>query len=111
MKKTLVYCALTWTLGIIYDLPLIFGWGRQGFSDTTLSCLWLRASNHGYTLFMPITGMLLPPCIVMFFYIKIFLKVRSAKRQIQNKTNNQGSTQVRIAKGLFAAFTVFLVSW
>ena len=110
MKKTLVYCALTWTLGVTYDLPLMFGWGKQGFSDTTLSCLWLRASNHGYTLFMPITGMLLPPFIVMFFYIKIYLKVRNPKK-ITNSLSKSKSRQIHVAKGLFAAFAVFLLAW
>ena len=121
-RWTFVYCILTWCVGFLVDLPNILGWGRHSFDVATLSCLWDRRANHGYTLFFPLTTIVFPCCGILFCYYKIFMFVKESKKRVaQSNGSTDGSanknnlknknSQIEIAKGLFSAYALFTLCW
>ena len=131
---------ITWVIGILIDLPNYTGWGRHTYDVETLrqiityyffdifiliinrnlySCLWDRKASHGYTLFFPLTTIIIPCCCVLFFYLKIYLCVIKSKRRVQSYDSNSFQMQaknnirkhIQISKGLFSSFALFTISW
>ena len=82
-----------------------------------LSCLWDRRANHGYTLFFPLTTIVIPCCCIMVFYIKIFLFIKNSKKRVNpnggtvNIKSEKKNSQIEVAKGLFGAFSLFTLCW
>ena len=95
-----------------------------------LGCLF--SWNKRYFVMVVVMGVIIPLIGVLFGYTGIFLKVRSVKIQLRQhqeavfgvgndlhrpelrtRPRKPGYTQddIKLAKTLFAAFTVFLVCW
>ena len=119
-QKTYLYCVITWCAGFIVDLPNLIGWGRHSYDINTLSCLWDRRASHSYSLFFPLTTIVIPSICILVFYIRIYLFVRESKKKIfstkekDNKIKTHSKTsklQINVAKGLFSAFALFTLCW
>ena len=79
----------------------------------TLSCLWDRRADHGYTLFFPITSIVIPCGIVAVCYFKIFRFVIKSKNRVAANGGKKTdlSQSIKIAKGLFGSFALFTLCW
>lgn len=134
-KKTVFYCICCWIAGILVDLPCEVGWGNHVYDLKLLFCVWNRLANHGYSIFFPVTvsiyltknywnfnkkyfkTIILPSCMVFYFYMKIFLFVRQSKSRISPNSiivkNSliENKQSIKVAKGLFLSFMLFVSCW
>ena len=112
-RLTLLYCGITWVIGFAVNLPVLLGWADFSYDHKTLNCVWDRLASQSYSIFLPISCIVTPCCLIFFFYFRIFwyasknkLKVASA-----NSMTKDLSKSLRIAKGLFASFMIFTICW
>lgn len=113
-RNTVIFCSITWFLGFLVDLPNIVGWGGHAYSNNTLTCLWNRHKSHSYTIFFPMTTIVIPCCLIAYWYTRIFLHAYSSKRKIASKGDKSSSSMsksLHIAKGLFGSYFLFTISW
>jgi len=72
----------------------------------TLSCLWNRLASRSYIYFFIFTAIFTPFCLIIYFYIKIYLKVR---KQTSTNQSSNSNNPLRITKGLFASCVIFVI--
>ena len=71
-------------------------------------------ASQSYSIFFPTVARFIPCTCIAICYIKIFLFVRqkSANRHKDDKkTTDRMSKSLKIAKSLFASFSLFVVCW
>ncbi|CAF0837503.1 unnamed protein product [Brachionus calyciflorus] len=116
-KKTIFYCAITWFIGISIDLPNLLGWGGHYYDLKTLNCVWNRLASFSYTLFFPLSSIVIPCVLIAVCYIRIFMYSRTAKLKVApseksgKSKSNDFKKSLKIAKGLFASFMLFTACW
>jgi hypothetical protein len=96
------------------DLPNFLGWGGHYFDLKTLSCLWDRLASRSYSIFFPTFCILLPCCLIAFFYIRIFSFATNARLRATvntRKQQNEIKISFRIAKGLFWSYFLYTICW
>ena len=69
-----------------------------------MNCIFDRYST--YTYFLIASVVVVPFCLIIFFYSKIFIKIRSLSR---DRTYLEGP--LRVINGLFASCVLFLISY
>jgi hypothetical protein len=112
--RTYVYCVLTWMLGFSIDIPNLAGWGGHYYDKETLSCAWDRLASQSYSIFFPMSSIIIPGILIMICYLRIFLFARESSNKIAQMNKNSSSDfrrSFKIAKGLFVSFMIFLVCW
>ena len=117
-KKSVVYCIITWVIGIMIDIPNLTGWGGHYYDLKTLSCVWDRLASLSYSIFFPMSSIVMPCVLIMICYLRIFLFAYRSNSKVEavNKKDHKNNTKdlhksLRIAKGLFASFLLFTVCW
>lgn len=117
VKKTLIYCGITWLVGISIDLPNLLGWGGHYYDLKTLNCVWDRLASFSYSLFFPLSSIVIPCILIAICYIRIFVYSNKIKSKVlssehnSKKKSNDFRKSLRIAKGLFASFMLFAACW
>ncbi|RNA16468.1 melatonin receptor type 1B-B-like [Brachionus plicatilis] len=117
IKKTLIYCCITWMIGISIDFPNLLGWGGHYYDLKTLNCVWNRLASFSYSLFFPLSSIVVPCILIAICYLRIFIyssKIKSKVLASESSGKRKSSDlrkSLRIAKGLFASFTLFAACW
>ena len=111
-----MYCVLAWILGFSTEIPNLAGWGGHYYDLKTLSCAWDRLASQSYSIFFPMSSIIMPSVVIMVCYIRIYLFARESSNKVMDK--KKSSTNVsdlrrsfRVAKGLFSSFIIFLICW
>jgi len=109
-KLTILYCGICWLIGFLINLPNVTGWSNYVFDKDTLNCMWNRLASRSYSIFFPLSSIVLPCIVILYFYMRIFIYVvRSHSRASQRGDNLIHS--LRVAKGLFVSYMIFVVCW
>ena len=109
-KNTILLCILIWLYGIALDLTGVYIWRAGHYYDTKLlMCIWNRKSQHSFNFFISLTAIAIPSLFVFIFYLKIYLYTR--KYLYKSVVSNYHRKSLRIAKGLFASFILFVICW
>ena len=101
-------------LGFSIDIPNLAGWGGHYYDKETLSCAWDRLASQSYSIFFPMSSIVIPGILIMICYLRIFLFARESSNKIAQMNKNSSSDfrrSFKIAKGLFVSFMIFLVCW
>ena len=62
--------------------------------------------------FFPLSSIVFPCIIILYFYVRIFVyAVRSHARVAKNNTAKYLKHSLRVAKGLFVSYILFVVCW
>ena len=69
VKQTLVYCAITWVIGVLIDVPNLTGWGGHFYDPKTLNCVWDRLASQSYSIFFPMSSIVIPCIIILICYM------------------------------------------
>lgn len=118
-----------------YFIKIKKGWGGHYYDEKTLNCVWDRLASHSYSIFFPMSSIVVPCISILFCYMRIFFYANGAKTKVipkhavsmasSSKSNastiitsstnvldhNSLSRSIRIAKGLFASFMLFTLCW
>lgn len=78
--------------------------------------MWNRLASNSYSIFFPITSIVLPCLVIFILYMAIFVYVsRSKSRVIKHLTTDRRIKQqvvtLKIAKGLFFSYVIFTACW
>ena len=102
-------------MNFLFFIPV--GWGGHYYDLQTLSCAWDRLASQSYSIFFPMSSIILPCIVTMICYMRIFIYARNASNKIAEKNSKKKDSlsdlkrSVRIAKGLFASFMLFVICW
>ena len=100
---TTIYCSICWLIGLLINLPNILGWSNFIYDKETLNCMWNRLASRSYSIFFPLSSIIIPCFIILYFYLSIFIyAVRSHSRA--NQRNGNLIYSLRVAKGLFVSY-------
>nr|XP_054761573.1 melatonin receptor type 1B-B-like [Lytechinus pictus] len=121
-RNTLLITASLWILCAFIDLPNYIGLGAHIFDEKKMGCSFDRLGYYGYTVYFIGMGVLIPLCLVLFCYIRVFSFVRESERKIhswRNQGNAAAQNQApRVTKAdrrlmitVFIIFIVFLTCW
>nr|QVK45857.1 G protein-coupled receptor [Proales similis] len=111
-KLTAVYCLLTWLIGLAMDVPNLTGWGGHYYDEKSLVCVWNRLASQSYSIFFPMSSIIIPSILILYFYIRIFVFASMAsKRAASQQSKKEFKKSLKIAFGLFASFMLFFVCW
>nr|QVK45856.1 G protein-coupled receptor [Proales similis] len=111
VRKTILYCAITWVIGFAIDLPNVLGWGGHYYDLKTLNCVWNRLASQSYSIFFPMSSIIIPCVCIFFCYLKIFMFASKIKNRVAGSHKSDLKRSLKIAKGLFASFMLFTVCW
>ncbi len=109
-NKTILYCLICWMIGVLIDLPNFLGWGGFYYDTKSFTCVWNRLASESYSIFFPMSSIVIPCCCIFFFYLRIFFFASSNIGKIKTSGDSQNKS-LRIAKGLFASFLLFTICW
>ncbi len=93
--------------------------------------MWNRLASHSYSIFFPMSSIVIPCICILFCYIRIFIFARKAKARVAQgahdlsgtvkithgsgkkgrKSNDDFKRSLKLAKGLFASFLLFTICW
>ena len=130
-NKTLIYCGICWIIGITIDMPNFLGkltwlrhlnlvlilnslnpqkgWGGHAYDNKTLNCMWNRLASQSYSIFFPMSSIIIPCLLILFCYTRIgSFVIRSKQRVLKSK---RFRSTLRVTKGLFASFFLFTICW
>jgi hypothetical protein len=112
-KLTTIYCSICWLIGLLINLPNILGWSNFIYDKDTLNCMWNRLASRSYSIFFPLSSIIIPCFIILYFYLSIFIyAVRSHSRAISQRNGNDNLIySLRVAKGLFVSYLLFVFCW
>jgi hypothetical protein len=108
---------ISWAIGVLIEIPNNVGWGDLYYDEKTLNCIWNRLASQSYSIFFPMSSIVIPCICILFCYIRIFLYANSSKSKISAVNTNGVLKQrdfkrsLKIAKGLFASFMLFTICW
>jgi hypothetical protein len=110
---TTIYCSICWLIGLLINLPNILGWSNFIYDKDTLNCMWNRLASRSYSIFFPLSSIIIPCFIILYFYLSIFIyAVRSHSRAISQRNGNDNLIySLRVAKGLFVSYLLFVFCW
>ena len=133
-SKTKIFCAVTWIIGFIYNVPnfipgirviqcfivcilrvlksIVFlpGWSKYEYDRKEYDCLVDRKKKI-YMIIFSVTGIIIPCFAMAFCYLSIFLHARRVKSSLREKHLKSKSESLRLAKSLFASFSLFFFCW
>eukprot|EP00057_Strongylocentrotus_purpuratus_P012781 XP_011667255.1 PREDICTED: melatonin receptor type 1B-A-like [Strongylocentrotus purpuratus] len=81
-RNTLLMTASLWILCAFIDLPNYIGLGAHIFDVKKMGCSFDRLGHYGYTFYFIGMGVVIPLCLVLFCYIRVFIFVRESERRI-----------------------------
>lgn len=97
------------------DLPNLVGWGGHYYDSKTFGCIWNRLKSHSYSLFYPITSIMIPSTLIFICYLRIFTYARSTSNKVLHMSkelkSRNFSKSFKLAKGLFLSFMLFSICW
>ena len=109
-KRTIFYCVICWLIGFLITIPNVTGWSNLAYDKDTLNCMWNRLASRSYSIFFPLSSIIIPCFIILYFYLSIFIyAVRSHSRA--NQRNGNLIYSLRVAKGLFVSYLLFVFCW
>ena len=91
------------------DLNNYKGWGGHYYDEKTLSCLWNRLASQSYSIFFPMSSIIVPCLAILYCYVRIF--IYSHRSKVRSHATNNINQSLRLAKGLFISFMLFFVCW
>ena len=119
-RNTLLICIGLWLIAVLVDLPNFIGMGRHTFDIKSYGCSFDRGAGLPYILFLSITALWIPLGLILFCYLKIYLKVRKSKKLTNTSTKQtkrtrrlakQKTDSVNLARTFFIVFVSFLLCW
>lgn len=75
----------------------------------TLSCVWNRLASRYYVYFFIVTAIYIRFVLIVFFYTRIYFKVRNQASSNQSMRRQNPNNPLRVTKGLFASCVIFVV--
>jgi len=70
-------CAGIWSLSTLYSLPPVFGWSRYEYIRNKAICTIQWRTSYSYAVAVIGLGVILPFCVMVIAYLRIFHKARS----------------------------------
>jgi hypothetical protein len=81
-----------------------------GYDEKKLLCQWNRGLDAAYSYTFILIALFSQTVVILFFYLKIFLYAHNSKKKAMGDKFELSHT-IRIAKGLFGSYFLFMVCW
>lgn len=75
-------CMLCWVLSFGFEFPNFIGWGAHTFDRKNHQCIWDRAADFSYTVFVTAGLIGTPLFLIGLFFILIFKKIWKSKYDV-----------------------------
>lgn len=96
-------------------LPVL-GWNKYVHSSLSTMCKMSFTQDQGYILLVAVACFLIPLLIMFYCYLRVFLKVRFHKKQMQRWNNGREvernfQRETKTARIVFTVLFVFAACW
>lgn len=115
-KQAWALLTVVWAWSIIIGVLPVLGWNEYAHTALNTMCKISFTEGRGYILLVIVTCFLIPLFVMFYCYLRIFLKVRFHKKQIQRWTHNSDAQrnfkrETKTAQVVFTVLFVFIVCW
>lgn len=108
-----------WAIAIVLMLPNYFNWGGHTFDVKVVACVFDRAANYSYTVFLVTLSSAPPITCIVVCYVRIYRHVTASRRSLRSlgalgdavRRESCRKQEIRLAKSLLVIFAVFVVCW
>lgn len=102
--------AAVWIISLAMAAAPIIFFGEYEANEKSTNC---KPTGQSYFLLLSVVSFLIPLATMMFCYVKIFLKVRKQRIQLQswNASNANLKTELKTAKIVFTVLATFVICW
>ncbi|XP_031567832.1 visual pigment-like receptor peropsin [Actinia tenebrosa] len=120
VKQALVLLGVVWFWGVLTGILPVLGWNHYQYGSYGAVCKMSFDHDKGYLLFAAIVCFVVPLIIMVYCYLRVFLKVRSHRKLMQqwrspnhinNKENKSIKSETRTAKIVVTVLFVFAGAW
>lgn len=117
-KQALVLLGVVWFWGTLIGLLPVLGWNNYSYGGYGSICKMSFEHDKGYILLTAITCFVLPLITMIYCYLRVFFRVRSHRKLMQqwrgnqsSKKNRNMSSEMRTAKIVVTVLFVFAGAW
>lgn len=117
-KQAWVLLTTVWAWSIIIGVLPVLGWNEYAYTPLTgTMCKISFTEGRGYILLVIFTCFLIPLFVMFYCYLRIFLKVRSHKKQIRQRWSHNTDAlrnfkrETKTTRVVFTVLFVFIVCW
>ena len=126
-RHTLFLLFLTWLLALALSSAPLLGWSNFIPSKEKMMCVSMWKNTISYTIFITVTVFVLPSCVIIGIYYKIYQHIKSHEKVLklyrivsvnqayynQRRTNYTKSLfkDYQVTKLIWTLFIIFVASW
>lgn len=116
LKQAWALLSVVWAWSIIIGVLPVLGWNEYAHTALNTMCKISFTEGQGYILLVIVTCYLIPLFVMFYCYLRIFLKVRFHKKQIQRWNHSSDAQrnfkrETKTAQVVFTVLFVFIVCW
>jgi len=118
LKQALILLGVVWFWGTLIGLLPVLGWNNYSYGGYGSICKMSFEHDKGYILLTAITCFVLPLITMIYCYLRVFFRVRSHRKLMQQWRGNQSSkknrnmtSETRTAKIVVTVLFVFAGAW
>jgi len=83
LRKSLIYCSMTWIVGILMALGTVTGWSEVDYNPKSKSCTYSRIVGSSYHYFLISFSFGIPLIISFVSYTLLYITVRRSAHRIR----------------------------
>ena len=115
-RQAWILLAVLWTVSITIGILPVLGWNKYEHSPLHTTCKMSFTEDQGYIIVLAVTCFLIPLCVMVYCYFRVFLKVRRHYKQMQrwghSRTGERNfRRETKTARVVFTVLFVFVACW
>lgn len=120
VRQALVLLGVVWFWGLLTGILPVLGWNHYQYGSYGAVCKMSFDHDKGYLLFSAIVCFVVPLFIMVYCYLRVYLKVRNHRKLMQqwrspnhinSKENQSIKSEMRTAKIVVTVLLVFAGAW
>ena len=117
MKQAWVLIATVTFWNVLVSFFPVVGWNEYTYDGRVSTvCKMSFTQDQGYLMLIALTLYAIPLTIMLFCYLKVFLKVRNHRKNLDSwqsstRENKSMKMEARTAKIVFTVLFVFIICW
>lgn len=112
-KRVLIYCVLTWIVGVFFAMPPVYGWGVYKYHRQFIACSLIWEHHISFVVIF-LGGFVNGITITIFIcYYKIYKVVKQSSQNVASHGNGDTTsiTDIKILKSTFAVVCGYVCCW
>ena len=113
-RQAWILLSVVWLWSIIMAILPVLGWNEYSHSAYSSQCKMSFSKDGGYVLLAAVTCFVIPLTVMFYCYLRVFIKVRHHRQQLQRwQSTDAGNmkSEAKTAKIVFTVLFAFVALW